>query len=156
MTIFDVYTSNLNVGDIPAIEQEVAPKIAAYEDSLMQNKKLFERISQVYTGNEYKSLGFSRAEIGEDYFKRFMRNGAKLDKAGQERLSEITSGSRRFLQPSVKMCWRTKRNMSPGLAIPKSFPVCPKMFDQGWQPLLAKEGKTTNGLSRILDRPWIL
>ncbi len=90
LTLFDVHTSNLNVGEVPEIEKEVSPKLAAYDDSVTQNAKLFGRIQRVYESDEYKNrLNTAQKRLAEDYFKRFVRNGAKLSSEQKSRLSAI-------------------------------------------------------------------
>ncbi len=89
MTLFDVHSSNLNTGKIPDIERAITPVLAAYDDSITQNADLFRRISAVYNSDEMKSLSVSQKRLVDDYFKRFVRNGAKLDATQQNRLSEI-------------------------------------------------------------------
>ena len=89
MTIFDVYASNLNVGEIPEIERDISPALAAYQDSVNQNLKLFQRIESVYESEQMKSLDTAQKRLVTDYYKRFVRNGAKLDDQQKEHLSEI-------------------------------------------------------------------
>ena len=89
-TLFDVHSSNLNVGEIPDIERDVSPKLAAYEDSINQNPKLFARVAAVLNGEEFKKLDPPQQRLVRDYHdNRFVRNGANLDAAGKARLSEI-------------------------------------------------------------------
>jgi peptidyl-dipeptidase Dcp len=88
-TLFDVHSSNLKTGDIPNIELEVSPKLAAFEDSVNQNVKLFTRIAAVYDSLPKSSLNEAQRRLVDDYYKRFVRNGAKLDDSGKKRLSEI-------------------------------------------------------------------
>ncbi len=88
-TIFDVYASNLNVGPIPDIERVIAPKLAAYQDKVTQNSKLFERIAAVYESDEYKNLDVAQKRLAEDRYKSFVRQGAKLDDGQKQRLSQI-------------------------------------------------------------------
>jgi len=88
-TLFDVHTSNLNVGPIPDIERVVEPKLAEYRDSVTQNEKLFARIAAVY--NERETLRSSRAQdrLLEDRYKNFVRQGAKLSTEDKAKLSQI-------------------------------------------------------------------
>jgi peptidyl-dipeptidase Dcp len=88
-SIFGVYTSNLNTGPIPDIERAVVPMLSEHEDSVIQNEKLFARIAAVYEGDEYKRLDAVQQRLTEDYYKQFVRQGAKLSSEDKERLSKI-------------------------------------------------------------------
>jgi len=46
--VYEIYTSTMNDDEVQAIEREMAPKLAAFNDQIVQNKKLFERIAAVY------------------------------------------------------------------------------------------------------------
>ncbi len=43
--VYEIYTSTMNDDEVQAIEREMAPKLAAFNDQIVQNKKLFERIA---------------------------------------------------------------------------------------------------------------
>ncbi len=88
-SIFGVHASNLNVGSMPDILRDVSPKFAAYGDEITQNEALFARIEAVYTGREMKKLNNAQKRLVEDYYKSFVRQGAKLNKTQKARLSEI-------------------------------------------------------------------
>jgi len=88
-TLFDVHTSNLNIGPIPDIERIVAPKLSEYSDSIIQNEKLFQRIEAVYQGQEMKSLSPAQRRLVDDKYKTFVRRGAKLSPEDKAKLSQI-------------------------------------------------------------------
>ncbi|MEZ6096403.1 MAG: M3 family metallopeptidase [Pirellulaceae bacterium] len=87
--MFLVYEANLNTGPIPEIQKEVMPLFAEFEDWVIQNDSLFQRIASVH--EKMKSLGLNEAQnrLLDDRYKTFVRNGAKLDASGKKRLSEI-------------------------------------------------------------------
>ena len=88
-TLFDVHSSNLNIGPIPDIERIVAPKLSAYSDSIIQNEKLFQRIEAVYQGDEMKTLTAAQQRLVDDKYKTFVRRGAKLSPEDKAKLSQI-------------------------------------------------------------------
>lgn len=88
-TLFDVHTSNLNIGPIPDIERIVAPKLSAYSDSIIQNEKLFQRIEAVYQGKEMATLSPAQQRLVDDKYKTFVRRGAKLSPEDKAKLSQI-------------------------------------------------------------------
>jgi peptidyl-dipeptidase Dcp len=88
--IFGVYSSNLNVGDVPDIELVVYPKLAAFGDEVSQNPALFARVSAVYNSKkQMKKLKAAERRLVEDHYKSFVRQGANLDEAGKKRVAEI-------------------------------------------------------------------
>lgn len=88
-TLFDVHSSNLNIGPIPDIERIVAPKLSAYSDSIIQNEKLFQRIEAVFQGDEMKTLTAAQQRLVDDKYKTFVRRGAKLGPEDKAKLSQI-------------------------------------------------------------------
>ena len=47
-TIYGVWASTMNTPEFQAVEREMAPKLAAFDDEITQNEKLFARIEAVY------------------------------------------------------------------------------------------------------------
>ena len=89
--IFDVHSSNLNLGPIPDIEMAVAPKLSKHSDSIMQNEKLFARVVAVFEGDEMKSLSTAQKRLVDDRYKSFVRQGARLGTDSKRKLSEINA-----------------------------------------------------------------
>ena len=87
--IFGVHSDNLNVGPIPDIERQVVPKLAAYEDRITQNDRLFRRIEAVYQSDSRKALSAIQQRLVEKIYKEFVRKGAKLSAEQKARLSQI-------------------------------------------------------------------
>jgi peptidyl-dipeptidase Dcp len=88
-SMYSVHASNLNVGPMPEIQKVVMPKLAAYEDSVTQNEKLFARIAAVYESDALKSLSVAQHCLVEKRYKSFLRQGAKLNAEEKAKLSEI-------------------------------------------------------------------
>ncbi len=88
--MFDVHTSNLNVGPIPDIQREVGPKLAAHGDSVVQNEKLFARIQSVNDKlADDPATPPAARRLLEDRYRQFVRQGAKLGADDKARLSAI-------------------------------------------------------------------
>ncbi len=88
-TVFDVYSSNLNIGPIPDIERVVAPKLSEHDDEVIQNAKLFERIAAVYATLEKGEYSEAQRRLIDDRYKGFVRRGAKLNDTEKAKLSQI-------------------------------------------------------------------
>jgi peptidyl-dipeptidase Dcp len=88
-TIYDVWASTMNGPELQVVERELAPKLAAFEDEITQNEKLFARISAVYASPEKASLTPEQQRLTWRRYTTFVRAGAKLDAPSKKRLSEI-------------------------------------------------------------------
>src|SRR5262249_15286572 len=55
-TIYSVWKSNLKTPDVQAVETEMEPVLAAFNDRIYQNAKLFARIDAVYQAREHSGL----------------------------------------------------------------------------------------------------
>lgn len=90
-SMFGVHAGNLNLGPIPEIESQVAQKIAAWQDSVVQNPRLFARIKDVKDGSLFNELTAVQQRLVEERFKAFVRRGANLTVADKSELSKINS-----------------------------------------------------------------
>lgn len=87
--IFDVYTSTMNDKTMQGIESEIKPLLAKFEDEIIQNAPLFQRISIVYDARSTSGLTAEQQRLTEVYYELFQRRGAGLDAKKKERLAEI-------------------------------------------------------------------
>jgi len=87
--LFGVHTATLNVGVIPKIEEEMAPKLAAYGDEIIQNTALFKRIEAVYTSPAKAKLTAEQQRLTWVYYTNFVRGGAKLSAEQKAKLGAL-------------------------------------------------------------------
>ena len=75
--------------ELVAVDETVSPLLSAYNDEVMMNDKLFQRIKYLYDNRA--NLGFDKAQLRavETSYKNFVRNGALLSDADKKRLSDI-------------------------------------------------------------------
>ena len=90
-SIFGVYQSNLNLGEVPDIERAVAPKLSKYGDSITQNEKLFKRIEAIYNSDAKNSMSVAQQRLIKDQYDTFVRGGAKLSETDKQKMSEINT-----------------------------------------------------------------
>jgi len=88
-TYFGVWSSTMNSPEFQAVEREMAPKLAAFTDRVVQNEKLFARIAAVYAARESSDLTPEQQRLVWLDDTNFVRAGAQLDAAAKARLSEI-------------------------------------------------------------------
>jgi len=89
MSFFGVYTGNLNDKRVQAVESEMSPILAAFDDEVIQNPQLFQRLKAVYDARESSNLTPEQQRLTETHYKRFERRGAGLDEAQKTRLKQI-------------------------------------------------------------------
>jgi len=86
---FYVYTSNMNDKEMQKIEEEMAPILSAFNDEIIQNDALFQRIKTVYDNRQSDGLTGEKLRLAEVHYDRFARRGAALGAEDKARLKEI-------------------------------------------------------------------
>jgi len=74
---------------LDAIEEEMAPKLAAHQDAIQLNPVLFKRIKDLYDARESIGLNSEDAWLLERYYKDLIHAGAHLTEAQRYRLKEL-------------------------------------------------------------------
>ncbi|MFC1494488.1 M3 family metallopeptidase [Thermodesulfobacteriota bacterium] len=77
--------------DIKAVETEVAPKLSAHQDSILLNKKLYDRVKALYDNRDDLGLDAESKRLVEETHKSFVRAGAALNDQQKKRMKEINS-----------------------------------------------------------------
>ena len=88
-TIYNVWQSTMSSPDFQAVQKEMAPKLAAFNDKITQNPALFKRIEAVYNSPDKNKLNSEQQRLVWLYYTNFVRSGAKLDATAKARLTEI-------------------------------------------------------------------
>jgi len=89
LTIFGVYVSTLNDKPMQAVQKAMAPRLAAFEDEIVQNGPLFARVRAVYDARETSGLTSEQQRLTWVTYRAFARQGAALGPAGKSRMGEI-------------------------------------------------------------------
>src|SRR5688572_10034181 len=89
MTIYGIWSSNMNNAEFQKVEREMAPKLSAFSDQITQNTILFERIKTVYNSPEKEKLTPEQQRLTWKTYNNFVRAGASLDATAKTRLSEL-------------------------------------------------------------------
>ncbi len=89
--VFNLITgANTNPG-LQKIQEETAPKLAAHQDAIYLNSKLFNRIETIYKNGSKLRSGAESNRLIEYTYQQFLLAGAKLseaDKASMKKLNE--------------------------------------------------------------------
>jgi peptidyl-dipeptidase Dcp len=88
-TIYGIWSSTMSDDAFKAVELEMAPKLAAFADEIVQNEKLFKRVEAVYQSPAKKDLSPEQQRLVWRRYTSLVREGAKLDTAAKKRLTDI-------------------------------------------------------------------
>lgn len=86
---YGIWSSNLSSPEFREIQQEMAPKLSAFNSKIIQNDKLFQRIRSVYEGDELKTLHPDQQRLVQLTYDQFARNGATLNQQDKARYAAI-------------------------------------------------------------------
>ena len=104
-TFSNLQATNTNDA-LDAIDREMAPKLAAHDDAIFLNEKLFQRVKALYDKRAMVRMDAESAYLLERYHKDFVRAGAKLSAADKEKLKafngEIATLQTTFTQNVLK------------------------------------------------------
>jgi peptidyl-dipeptidase Dcp len=89
LTVFGIWSSAMSTPEFQQVERDLAPKLAAFQDRITQNEKLFARIAAVYEARETAGLSPEQQRLAWLHYTNFARAGAKLDAAAKKRVAEI-------------------------------------------------------------------
>lgn len=76
---------------LQAIAREVAPKLAALNDDVMLDERLFARVKAVWEKRNSLQLNPEQLRLVEETYSDFVRGGANLDERQKERLRAINA-----------------------------------------------------------------
>ncbi len=87
--LYGVWSGTMSTPDFREIQKEMAPKLAALSDKIVQNEKLFKRIEAIYNSPDKSKLTAEQQRLVWDYYQDFVRSGAKLSEKQKDRLTQI-------------------------------------------------------------------
>ncbi|WP_297801544.1 M3 family metallopeptidase [Arenimonas sp. GDDSR-1] len=90
VVFFNLTGANTNDA-LDKLDAEYSPKLAAHNDSVYLNAKLFERIKTLYNSRDKLGLDAQGVRLVERYYTDFVRSGANLTEAQKTRVKAINS-----------------------------------------------------------------
>jgi peptidyl-dipeptidase Dcp len=88
-TLYGVWGGTMSTPDFQAVQREMAPRLAAFNDQITQNEALFKRIEAVYNSPAKAKLTPEQQRLAWLYHTNFVRAGARLGPEAKKRLSQI-------------------------------------------------------------------
>jgi len=88
---YGIWSANRSSAEFRDIQREMAPKLSAFGTKINQNEALFNRVSAVRHGEEFKSLRAEQQRLTTLVYDGFARNGATLNAKDKKRYGEINN-----------------------------------------------------------------
>jgi len=87
-TFFNIVGANTNP-TLDKVQTAVAPKLAAHQDAIFLNPKLFARVKAVYDQRDKLKLDPESQQLLKIYYRQFIHAGANLSDADKAKLREL-------------------------------------------------------------------
>ncbi len=91
LQVFGALSSAHTNDDLQAIDEAMAPKLAAQKDAIYLNENLFQRFKTLYNKRESLDLDPESKKLLENYYEDFKIAGANLSAEDKEKLKEYNS-----------------------------------------------------------------
>jgi len=87
--VFGAVTAANTNDTLQHVEEEENPKLAAHNDAIHLNDKLFQRIKTIYDHRKNAKLTAEQQFLVEHYYREFVKAGALLDEVGKTKLRAL-------------------------------------------------------------------
>jgi len=122
---FNLIASNTNAV-MQQFESELAPQLAAHEDAILLDPKLFARVSALYERRTQLGLEPEGVQLLERYHTQFVRAGARLPEAQKSRSRRSTRSCPASRRSSGRTCSRRPPMPPWWSTASRSLRVCPR------------------------------
>ncbi|GAA0696408.1 M3 family metallopeptidase [Kitasatospora atroaurantiaca] len=89
--VFDNQNSSDTTPAVQELDAELSPRLAAHADAIHLDPELYARVRALYEARDSLGLDAQALRLLERYHTRFVRAGARLSAADQQRLREINA-----------------------------------------------------------------
>jgi len=89
MAVFGAVTGANTNDTLQKVQEEEAPKLAAHQDAIYLDSKLFQRVETIYNQRDTLKLDPESARLVEVVYKDFVHAGAKLSDADKAKLKDL-------------------------------------------------------------------
>src|SRR6187401_788799 len=69
LSVYGIWKSSLGSPELDSIQEEMEPRLTAFNDSIIQNADLFKKIESVYNDPSTKNLNMEQQRLVERYYK---------------------------------------------------------------------------------------
>jgi peptidyl-dipeptidase Dcp len=88
-TAFNAVTGANTDPTLQKVQQEIAPQLAAHQDAIFLNEKLFQRVKTIYEERKSLKLDHESERLVTWYYDQFVHAGANLSKADKAKLKKL-------------------------------------------------------------------
>lgn len=89
--VFSPLSSSDSNQDYRDLQKEISPLTSELSNSTYMNDKLFQRVKKLYDEQELAGYNKEQKKLIENYYKRFVRNGANLNESDKQRLAQLNN-----------------------------------------------------------------
>ena len=89
VNLFGTWSSSKSSEEFRKVEEEMSPKLAAFQDQIIQNAALFARVKAVYEDPAKSKLKPEAQRLCWVVYNQFVKQGAALDDESKKQLSEL-------------------------------------------------------------------
>src|SRR5476649_2403922 len=89
MQVFGAVTGANTNDALQKVQEDEAPRLAAHQDAIYLNDKLFQRVQTIYNQRDTLKLDPESARLVEVVYKNFVHAGAKLSEADKAKLKDL-------------------------------------------------------------------
>lgn len=90
-SVFGSLSSSDSNQEFRDLQKEVSPLSSELTNTTYMNDKLFQRVKAVYENQGQANYDKEQKKLIENYYKRFVRNGANLNDADKEKLAKLNN-----------------------------------------------------------------
>lgn len=94
--VFGATTSADTNPILQKVQENVAPRLAEHRDAIYLDRRLFERVQQLYEERATLGLDGEQTRLVDRYYRDFVRAGAELDDADKTRLRSLNKEESRL------------------------------------------------------------
>lgn len=86
---FSPLSSSNSTAELRDLQKELSPLLSAHSDDIYMNRQLFDKVKKVYDEMDSTVLTHEQMKATEKIYKAFLRSGANLSDADQQKLREL-------------------------------------------------------------------
>ena len=116
MAAFNAVTGANTNDTLQKVQEEEAPKLAAHEDAIHLDSKLFQRVETIYNQRDTLKLDAESARLVEVVYKDFVHAGAKLSDADKAKLKDLNREESTLSTAFTNMLLAATRDAAPVIA----------------------------------------
>lgn len=90
-SVFGSLSSSNSNQEFRDLQKEVSPLSSELTNTTYMNDKLFQRVKAIYENQGQANYDKEQKKLIENYYKRFVRNGANLNDADKEKLAKLNN-----------------------------------------------------------------